>query len=99
MELLREIQDSVEARRILEVGETFYNYYDFYHSSMDGVVAQWTQNVKFLSCLSPQDGHSRKFFVLDHLSLSSAKIETSFFYKNVTIMNSFFVSHIADFKK
>jgi DNA-binding transcriptional regulator GbsR (MarR family) len=38
MELPKEIQESAEARRILEVGETFFNYYDFYLSSMDSVI-------------------------------------------------------------
>ncbi|UCE12176.1 MAG: hypothetical protein JSV04_08205, partial [Candidatus Heimdallarchaeota archaeon] len=48
MELPKEIQDSAEARRILEVGETFYNYYDFYLSSMDSVIEKIENKIKEL---------------------------------------------------
>lgn len=47
-ELPREIQDSAEARRILEVGETFYNYYDFYLGSMDGVIENIEEKIRQL---------------------------------------------------
>lgn len=48
MELPKEIQDTPEARRILEVGETFYNYYDFYLSSMDHVIESIENKIKHL---------------------------------------------------
>ncbi|WP_455140177.1 GbsR/MarR family transcriptional regulator [Candidatus Hodarchaeum mangrovi] len=48
MELPKEIQNSPEAKRILEVGETFYNYYDFYLSSMDEVIEKIEKRIKFL---------------------------------------------------
>jgi hypothetical protein len=48
MELPKEIQISPEARRILEVGETFYNYYDFYLSSMDDVIKNIENRIKIL---------------------------------------------------
>ena len=48
MELPKEIQDTPEARRILEVGETFYNYYDFYLSSMDSVIESIEKKIKQL---------------------------------------------------
>ena len=38
MKLPTEVQHTPEARRVLEVGETFYNYYDFYLSSMEEVI-------------------------------------------------------------
>jgi DNA-binding transcriptional regulator GbsR (MarR family) len=48
MELPKEIQDSAEARRIFEVGETFYSYYDFYLSSMDSVIENIENKIKQL---------------------------------------------------
>ncbi|MHA2247327.1 MAG: hypothetical protein ACXADY_20440, partial [Candidatus Hodarchaeales archaeon] len=48
MKLPKEIQDSTEARRVLEVGETFYNYYDFYLGSMDEVINKIENKIKSL---------------------------------------------------
>ncbi len=48
MELPKEIQDSAEARRILEVGETFFNYYDYYLNSMDTVIQKIENKIKEL---------------------------------------------------
>jgi len=48
VELPKKIQDTPEARRILEVGETFYNYYDFYLGSMDEVIASIENKIKQL---------------------------------------------------
>ena len=48
MELPKEIQNSPEAKRILEVGETFYNYYEFYLSTMDDVIQKVEKRIKFL---------------------------------------------------
>ncbi len=48
MELPKEIQDTPEARRILEVGEIFYSYYDFYLGSMDEVIDKIESKIKQL---------------------------------------------------
>ncbi|UCG03453.1 MAG: hypothetical protein JSW11_05555 [Candidatus Heimdallarchaeota archaeon] len=48
LELPKEIQDTPEARRVLEVGETFYNYYDFYLSSMEKVIKDIETKIKQL---------------------------------------------------
>jgi len=48
MELPREIQDTPEAKRVLEVGETFYNYYDFYLNSMEEVIRNIETKIKQL---------------------------------------------------
>ena len=48
MELPREIQNTPEARRVLEVGETFYNYYDFYLNSMEEVIKDIETKIKQL---------------------------------------------------
>ena len=48
MGLPKETQNSPEAKRILEVGETFYSYYDFYLSSMDEVIEKIEKRIKFL---------------------------------------------------
>jgi DNA-binding transcriptional regulator GbsR (MarR family) len=48
IELPKEIQDSAEARRILEVGEIFFNYYDFYLSSMDSVIEKIENKIREL---------------------------------------------------
>ena len=48
MQLPKEIQDSPEARRVLEVGETFYNYYDFYLNTMDSVIESIENRIKLL---------------------------------------------------
>ncbi|MFX1515729.1 MAG: GbsR/MarR family transcriptional regulator [Promethearchaeota archaeon] len=48
MELPKEVQDTPEARRVLEVGETFYNYYDFYINSMDQVIKDIETKIKQL---------------------------------------------------
>lgn len=48
MELPKEIQDTDEARRVLEVGETFYNYYDFYLSSMENVIEKIEKKIEQL---------------------------------------------------
>lgn len=48
MELPKEIQETPEARHILEVGETFYSYYDFYLSSMDEVIGKIENKIKHL---------------------------------------------------
>ncbi|MFX0206703.1 MAG: hypothetical protein ACFFDT_12020 [Candidatus Hodarchaeota archaeon] len=47
-ELPTDVQRSTEARRILEVRETFYNYYDFYLSSMDEVIEKIDTKIKQL---------------------------------------------------
>ena len=48
IELPKEVQDTPEARRVLEVGETFYNYYDFYLNSMDSVIESIEEKIKQL---------------------------------------------------
>lgn len=48
MELPKEVQNTPEAKRVLEVGETFYNYYDFYLSSMDAVIKDIETKIKQL---------------------------------------------------
>ncbi|MFX1283109.1 MAG: GbsR/MarR family transcriptional regulator [Promethearchaeota archaeon] len=48
MELPKEVQDTPEARHILEVGETFYNYYDFYLGSMEEVIEKVENKIKLL---------------------------------------------------
>lgn len=48
LELPKEIQDSTEARRVLEVGEIFFNYYDFYLSTMDQVIEKIESKIKQL---------------------------------------------------
>ena len=48
MTLPEEFRDTPEARRVLEVGETFYSYYDFYLSSMDEVIASIEAKIKQL---------------------------------------------------
>ncbi|MFX0184783.1 MAG: GbsR/MarR family transcriptional regulator [Candidatus Hodarchaeota archaeon] len=48
MELPKEIQESAEAKRILEVGEIFFNYYDFYLSSMDSIIEKIENKIKEL---------------------------------------------------
>ncbi|MFX0172970.1 MAG: GbsR/MarR family transcriptional regulator, partial [Candidatus Hodarchaeota archaeon] len=48
-ELPTEVQRSTEARRILEVRETFYNYYDFYLSSMDDVIKKIEEKIRQLN--------------------------------------------------
>ncbi|MFX0016653.1 MAG: GbsR/MarR family transcriptional regulator [Promethearchaeota archaeon] len=48
IELPKEIQETPEARHILEVGETFYNYYDFYLSSMDEVIEKIERKIQQL---------------------------------------------------
>lgn len=48
MTLPQEARDTPEARRVLEVGETFYNYYDFYLSSMDTVIKEIEAKIKLL---------------------------------------------------
>ena len=48
MKLPKEVQDTPEARRVLEVGETFYNYYDFYLNSMAQVMKDIETKIKQL---------------------------------------------------
>ncbi|MFW9906089.1 MAG: GbsR/MarR family transcriptional regulator [Candidatus Thorarchaeota archaeon] len=48
MELPKETQATLEAKRVLEVGETFYNYYDFYISSMEEVIKDIEAKIKQL---------------------------------------------------
>jgi DNA-binding transcriptional regulator GbsR (MarR family) len=48
MELPTEIQETPEARHVLEVGETFYNYYDFYLGSMEEVIEKIEHKIKQL---------------------------------------------------
>ena len=48
MELPEEVQNTPEAKRVLEVGETFYNYYDFYLNSMEEVIKEIETKIKQL---------------------------------------------------
>jgi DNA-binding transcriptional regulator GbsR (MarR family) len=48
MELPEEVQNTPEAKRVLEVGETFYNYYDFYLNSMEEVIKDIETKIKQL---------------------------------------------------
>ncbi|MFX0087666.1 MAG: hypothetical protein ACFFAU_18595 [Candidatus Hodarchaeota archaeon] len=48
MKLPEEIQETPEVRRVFEVGETFYNYYDFYLGSMKEVITKIGTKIKQL---------------------------------------------------
>jgi DNA-binding transcriptional regulator GbsR (MarR family) len=48
MKLPKDVQNTPEARRVLEVGETFYNYYDFYLNSMAQVMKDIETKIKQL---------------------------------------------------